>query len=210
VRSAPIVCLLSLSLPLLGWSSSARAQASSVATPDPVATVRSFDRRLRHALERHAPSWSPEAELAELRVQQLVDENLAVTELARGTLGDHWSRVSERQRQSFMALFRELLVRRIASGQLLAYAPEAGPRLLLRSNGTADVGVVVRDGEVGGAPIRRASVDYRLKYLDGKWLLVDLLVDDESVVGQYRQEFDRIIARESFDGLLQRMRKKLG
>jgi ABC-type transporter MlaC component len=206
--------------PLLfaGWAGLAHAQGSSAAAADPVATVRCFDRRLRHALARHVPAWSPEAGFAQMQIRELVDEMMSVPDLARGTLGRHWVEADDRQRQAFLDLFRGLLVTRIASGELLAFTPETAPKLTVNGEGVADVSMVVRElGSAGGGgaggdadDARRASIDYRLRFLSGRWQLIDLLVNDQSVVREYREQFDEIIAREKIEGLLLRMRKKLG
>ena len=199
---------------LLVHAGIAQAQSASTASADPVATVQSFDRRLRHVLQRRYPAWSPEAEVAQMQVHRLVDEMVCLPELARSTLGRHWAEATDRQREAFLDLFRRLLVMRVSSGQMLAFTQQAAPRLVLHANGVADVSTVIGDDEaragVGPGAGRRASVDYKLKLVGGRWQLIDLVVDDRSVVREYQQVFDRIIGRESFDGLLDRMRKKAG
>src|SRR5262249_1277208 len=166
--------------------------------------------RLRHVLQRRYPAWSPEAEAAQMQVHRLVDEMVCLPELARSTLGRHWAEASEGQRGTFLELFRRLLVMRVATGQLLTLARQAAPRLVLRNDGVADVSAVVSDEDARTGAARRASVDYKLRLVGGRWQLIDLVVDDRSVVREYQQVFDKIIGRESFDGLLDRMRKKAG
>jgi len=195
---------------LFGWVGTAAARTSPAATGDPVATIRYFDRRLRQVLRRHVPSWSPEAEAAEMQIHQLVDDTLCVPELARRSLGSHWLEATDQQRLAFVSLFRELIVKRIVSGQLLAYEPETAPKLIQDADGTAEVGMAVHETATHPDESRRALLDYKLRYLAGRWQLVDLLVDDQSLVGEYRYQFDRIIVRERFEGLLERMRKKVG
>jgi phospholipid transport system substrate-binding protein len=206
-RCLPIVRLLPVAM--LGYVAPAHAEGARAAPSDPVATIRSFDRRLRRALRRHVPDWSPEAEMVQMELHDLVDDTVSIGELARGTLGGHWAEATDPQRTAFVGLFRQLLIKRLATGQLLAFAPEAPPQLIVEANGAADVRLVVRQGEASDSGARRASIDYRLRFLDGRWQLVDLLMDGQSVVGQYREQFDRIIARERFEGLLARMRRNL-
>ena len=146
--------------------------------------------------------------MAQLQVQDLVDQTLSVSELARETLGGHWAEATAEQQRAFLSLFRGLLAKRIASGQLLDYEPESPPKLIVLGAGIADVGMIVRPRESGAVDSGTASVDYKLRYFSGRWQLVDLVIDDQSMVGEYRYQFDRIIARERFDGLLERMRKK--
>jgi phospholipid transport system substrate-binding protein len=55
---------------------------------------------------------------------------------------------------------------------------------------------------------RRAeiSVDYRLYRSTGRWVAVDVALENVSLVADYRQQFGRIIRTTSFATLLDRMR----
>ena len=54
------------------------------------------------------------------------------------------------------------------------------------------------------------SVDYKLCYRNGRWRVYDVVVEGVSLVDDYREQFARIIAQDSYDGLVKRMRKRLG
>jgi phospholipid transport system substrate-binding protein len=183
------------------------AEVKSTPAGDPIATIRSFDRRLHSALERRSPAWSPEADAARVRVQEVVDDTFSVPDLARETLGAEWTRATPAQQRAFLNLFRDLLVQRIATGPLHAYTLAEEPKLVMHDDSSAKVRAVMCETSCDR---HRAEIDYRLKRVAGRWHLIDLVVDGESVVKAYRAEFDDIIARERFDGLLARLRKRLG
>jgi phospholipid transport system substrate-binding protein len=44
---------------------------------------------------------------------------------------------------------------------------------------------------------------------DGKWVVYDVVTDEQSMLENYRAEFNKIISKDGFDALLKRMRKKL-
>ena len=44
---------------------------------------------------------------------------------------------------------------------------------------------------------------------EGHWVVYDVLTDDQSMLENYRAEFNKIITKESFDALLKKMKKKL-
>ena len=55
-----------------------------------------------------------------------------------------------------------------------------------------------------------SRVLYRLKRGDGKWKVYDAVVENISIVNNYRSQFDRVISKSSFDELKQMLREKAG
>jgi phospholipid transport system substrate-binding protein len=51
-------------------------------------------------------------------------------------------------------------------------------------------------------------MEYKLLYKD-RWLVYDVITDEQSMLENYRAEFNKIITKESFDALLKRMKKRL-
>ena len=62
---------------------------------------------------------------------------------------------------------------------------------------------------VSGYKEKDVAIDYRLRLKDGQWKVYDVVVEGISLVNNYRQQFNAILAKESFDGLLKRMQEKL-
>ena len=55
-----------------------------------------------------------------------------------------------------------------------------------------------------------SPLDYQLHLRDGRWKVYDVLIDHVSFVATYRSEFARIIQRESYAALVERLRKSNG
>ena len=53
------------------------------------------------------------------------------------------------------------------------------------------------------------SVNYRLHRVGAQWRIYDVVIEGVSLVSNYRSQFDRVIRRDSFEELLQRMRRNL-
>src|SRR4030095_10950301 len=51
------------------------------------------------------------------------------------------------------------------------------------------------------------SVDYRLYRSNGRWVGVDIVLENVSLVANYRHQIDRVIRTKSFATLLSRMRE---
>jgi len=52
-------------------------------------------------------------------------------------------------------------------------------------------------------------VDYRLIADRGAWKISDVIVDGVSLAGNFRSQFDTAVAKDSFQGLLDRLRAKV-
>ena len=52
------------------------------------------------------------------------------------------------------------------------------------------------------------SINYRLFLSPAGWRVYDVIMEEISLVNNYRSQFDRILSKKSFDGLLQDLRDK--
>ena len=50
---------------------------------------------------------------------------------------------------------------------------------------------------------------YRLHEKDGKWLVNDLKIENVSLIVNYRRDFDSIIRKEQFAGLVKKIEEQL-
>jgi len=125
-------------------------------------------------------------------------------EMSRRSLGSSWSRLTRKQQDEFVGVFTDLLEKaylgRIESynNERFIYINEAidEPYAEVRSK------IVTSKGE-------EFSINYRLKRKDGMWKIYDVVVEDISLVNNYRSQFDRILSKTSYDELIRRMKEKL-
>lgn len=121
--------------------------------------------------------------------------------MTRTALGKYWRRASEEQRNQIENEFRQMLVRTYAvallnySGQEIEYLP------VKPSSDPDQVTVETRVSEQKSGPT--IPVDYRLEYLDDRWLVYDVVIDGISLVSNYRTSFSGEIRRGGIDGLIQ-------
>ena len=73
----------------------------------------------------------------------------------------------------------------------------------------------VRDGQQASVETQVVSgngdqtpIDYRLHNIDGQWMVYDVVIDNVSVVNNYRSQFERVIAKSSVQDLLRRMKNQ--
>lgn len=52
------------------------------------------------------------------------------------------------------------------------------------------------------------AVNYRLHRIEGEWKIYDVIVEDISIVVNYRSQFSRILAKGSFEDLMKQLKDK--
>jgi len=183
------------------------AAAAAPAGSSPMAELKRSNLALDKVLQKNRPNWSPEAELQRTEVRKIVGSFLDYGELARRALARHWEPLTPKQREDFVNTLREL-VERSYLRQMHGNAAYNIKYEKEEKNGneaavTAAINTTARGKKVV------IAVEYRMLYKDGHWVVYDVLTDDQSMLENYRAEFNKIITKESFDALLKKMKKKL-
>ena len=191
----------------MAWMLVASAVAAPAAGPREV--VQSAVNRVVVAIQSvdsvadPSPAQRLVREQRRLDVRRVAADLFDFDEISRRALSRHWTARSPEEQVEFVRLFTDLLERtyigRIESysGEKIIYLGEVvdGPFATVRSK------VVTR---------RRTEtpLDYKLHLRDGRWKVYDVLIDHVSFVATYRSEFARIIQKESYSALVERLRKQ--
>ena len=128
---------------------------------------------------------------------------------AAAALGSEWAGRSAHERDEFVRLFTDLLqtsvvgsvgarARLDGGGVAVSYLAELadGP------GATVATTVLTRSGEPMG-------VGYRMSQRSGRWLVYDVVVDGVSLVENYRAQFQKVMHRSSYAGLVGEMRTRI-
>jgi phospholipid transport system substrate-binding protein len=181
---------------LAAWILLAMAPASS---QTPTEVLQNALRQVVAVLEEEAGARALDRRRAELR--RIADRLFDVHDMARRSLGRHWSERTREEQDEFVRAFRELV-----EGAYVARIEQvAGERVIW--------GAESIDGEVATVRSRMASrqgevsLHYRMRLVGGRWAVFDVIVDGISLVSSYRSQFARIIQTASYEELLRRMRR---
>ena len=188
-------------LNLVIWS----APASMAASLTPMAVVQSgTDRAMEVLKSRHALGG---ASLRDRRdeVASIVDTYFDFGEMARRALGRPWRDQPPEKQREFVEVFKELLFNTYVD-RVDSYRGSNGERVEYDSERIEGRYAQVMTRLVG---YRQSDivVEYRLLFDKGEWKVYDVVVEGISFINNYRQQFNAILANESFDGLLSRMRQ---
>jgi phospholipid transport system substrate-binding protein len=126
------------------------------------------------------------------------------TEMARRSLGPEWRRRTAEEHKEFVALFTKLLepahLNTIESynGEKVQYLNERA------ENSGAQVDTKITDNKG-----REFSVNYRLHDVNGDWKIYDVVVEDVSLVNNYRAQFSRVLAKSSYAELVNTIKETI-
>ena len=136
-------------------------------------------------------------------VRHLAEEVFDVTETAKRALGQHWQQRTPAEQDEFVKLFANLLEQTYISridefgGERLTYVSEQidGDRAIVRAKITTKNGTDV-------------PVESRVLLKGNRWLIYDILIENLSLISNYRAQFDRVIRTASYDELVKRLKTK--
>jgi phospholipid transport system substrate-binding protein len=158
------------------------------------------------------PNPPPEVRTNNAKIKRdILNGTFDLRELARLALDKHWSPLSPEQQNSFVALLTELLETKAIFSK--EHSKTQGKSYLIqylgdtyldnRTQAKTRTKVVIAKENVN------IEIDYRLKRGSGSWKIYDVIVDDASLVDNYRYQFDSIITKNGYPELVNRMQKKL-
>ncbi|MDD5330631.1 MAG: ABC transporter substrate-binding protein [Sulfuricella sp.] len=125
-----------------------------------------------------------------------------MTQLA---VGKYWRQATPAQQEALINEFRTLLVRTYSSS-LTAYKNQTIDYKPLRMQaGDTDVTVKTVVNQPGGQPI---PIDYSLQKTGEGWMVYDVIVDNISLVTNYRGSFANEIRQSGIDGLIKALADK--
>jgi len=151
------------------------------------------------------PRFKSEARSKERRDQlkQAISSRFDFAEMARRSLGSQWRRLTPKEQEEFVRLFTDLLERAYID-RIEAYSDEKFA--YIRENldkGYAEVmsRIVTNKGE-------EFSLNYKVHLVGSEWKVYDVVVENISLVNNYRSQFNRIITNSSYEELIRKMKEK--
>jgi len=192
---------LSLVVLLVGlWGASLALAAQEGATE----LVRRTTEQVLEALEARRAEIERDPSLIYGFIESHVAPHFDFRRITQGAVGQYWRQASPEQQAQLIDAFKQVLARTYArsllsySGQEIRYLSERpGSRPSLTT-----VSTEVR--ESGGAPI---PVDYRLHNGGDGWKVYDVVINNASLVGNYRSGFATEIRQNGIDALIARLRE---
>jgi phospholipid transport system substrate-binding protein len=142
-----------------------------------------------------------DAKKAELR--KIINPRFSYKQMSMRSLAKHWNGKSDDEKKEFVSLFSKLLENSYAS-KLESYSNEKinyGEEIIKGKYAMVKTEIVRSDGVI--------NVDYKLIQEQGDWKVYDFVIEGVSMIKNYRSQFNRIIKKDSYDALKQKLRDKI-
>jgi phospholipid transport system substrate-binding protein len=153
------------------------------------------------------PQLKGESKKSERRdkLKEVLYQRFDFTEMAQRSLGSEWRRRSPEEQKEFVKLFTDLLERAYLD-KIESYSGEDFQYLKEREddNNYAQVDTKIVDNKG-----QEFSINYRLHNMKGDWKVYDVVIENVSIVNNYRSQFTRVLATSSYEELVNRMKGKL-
>jgi len=137
------------------------------------------------------------------KIRAVVEEMFDFVEMAKRSLGIHWTKRSPDEQKEFVSLFSDLLedtyIRKIEryEHEKVVYVGETeeGSYAVVKTKIVSTSGVEV-------------PVVYMIFKKGAKWEVYDILVEGVSLVNNYRTQFNHIISSSSYGELIKKLKAK--
>jgi len=177
------------------------------ATADsPIETIRMTIQQARAVLEDPNYQGQDHKQQRLAKVKEIVLPQFDSQEVAKRTLSTHWKGLTDEQQQEFVQLFIAL-VEKTYSHNLDRY--NNGVQFFFDHERIEDQFSEVDTRVLDPVQNRTFSIGYRLHNVNGKWLVYDVVIENVSMVQNYRNQFNRILTKSSYEELIKTLQNKI-
>jgi len=146
---------------------------------------------------------NPEA-IAKYRadLRKVILPQFDIPEMAKRSLGLNWRPRTLAEQKEFVDLF-SFLLEDFLSDKLKSFEDEKfvyTDEVTDGDYGKVETRIITREG-------KEISIDYRFHLVDEDWKVYDMVIENVSLVKNYRSQFNRIIAKTSYRNLVRRIQK---
>jgi phospholipid transport system substrate-binding protein len=136
-------------------------------------------------------------------VRKIAHEAFDISETAQRVLARHWQARTPAEREEFTQLFADLLER-----TYIARMDEYGGERIRYTGETIDGNFASVRARIVTRTGTEVAVESRMNLRGDRWLIYDILIENVSLVANYRSQFDRIVRSSSYEELVKRLKTK--
>ena len=168
-------------------------------------TIKSRINQVLVVLKDPALKSDSATELKKKRLRAIFDNTFDYTELSRSTLSRYWDKLNPDQQKEFTQLYKALL-EKLYMDEILSYKDQeiviGKERPLGENRVEVDTKIISEKLET--------PINFRMIFKNNQWWCYDFVIENISVVANYRSQFGRILTKESPEKMLDDLRKRAG
>ena len=140
----------------------------------------------------------------EVRFRRLLIDRFDMAGISKFVLGRYWRSTNEAQRAEFQRLFVEFIVNSYSA----RFSDYLGEGVKVMGSSAQDDGTILVRSTVDMPSSEDIRVDWRLRRAEGKFVIVDMIVEGVSMEVTQRSQFASMIQDHGVDGLIEALRTK--
>jgi len=175
----------------------------SAASSEPMAQLKVSVDGIVDILKREELKGPEKYDERQRLIWEVAYEMFDFREMAKSSLGKNWNNISAEERDQFVELFSSLVKKRYI-GKINDYTDQeiVYTKQLIKKNRAMVYSLIIDKGT-------EIPIIYKLKANQNKWFIYDMKIENVSMVLNYRRDFDSVIRKEKFAGLLERINQQL-
>jgi phospholipid transport system substrate-binding protein len=177
--------------------------ALPAAAATPTETLKNYSDVVLKILEDPALKSPERKQDRRAAVRKVAEEVFDLSETAKRALGPHWQQRTPTEREEFTQLFADLL-----ESTYIARIDEYGGERIRYTGEKVDGETAVVQTRVVTKKGTEAPVEARMLRRGDKWYIYDVLIENVSLISNYRAQFDKIIRTSSYAELVKRLKER--
>ena len=142
------------------------------------------------------------------KIRQAVVNRFGFDEMAKRSLGRYWRKLKPAQRKEFVPLFSDLLERSyIAKIESVGSAKDL--KILYTKENIEKDGYAQVYTEIENKRDLNFQIEYRMRLVKKSWEVYDIVIEEVSLVNNYRTQFNKIIRQTSYKNLIKKLKLKI-
>jgi phospholipid transport system substrate-binding protein len=138
------------------------------------------------------------------RLREVIFVRFDFQEMAQRSLGAHWQRRTPEEQAEFIKIFSDLLEQTYVD-KIESYNNEKFIYTNERMDGRyADVNSKMRTSKG-----EEFTINYKLHRVGENWRVYDLVIENISLINNYRSQFNRILTGSTYDELISKIKAKV-
>ncbi len=171
----------------------------------PLDTIKSRINQVLAVLRDPALQGESGKKLKKEKLRPIFDNTFDYVELSKSTLSRNSEKLNPDQRQEFEKLYKALL-EKVYMDTILSYKDQEvvfGKERALGQNRVEVESKIVSES-------KETPINFRMILKNGGWWVYDVVIENISLVQNYRSQFNRVLTKDSPEAMLAALRKKVG
>jgi phospholipid transport system substrate-binding protein len=138
------------------------------------------------------------------RLREVIFARFDFQEMAQRSLGAHWQRRTPEEQTEFIKVFSDLLEQTYVD-KIESYNNEK----FIYANERIDGPYAEVSSKMRTSKGEEFTINYKLHRMGEDWRVYDLVIENISLINNYRSQFNRILTSSTYDELILRIKAKL-